>query len=126
MRRSAETQVKPILLLIIERLRKILAHKYYFQSEHVGAYWSYFVFKSIQCACASQTRLHQEEGPTLTSSFVRRITNVLLSTSTPDLNLAMPTACELSEILSPTVRIRTVHLRKDCMPSGREAMLKLR
>jgi hypothetical protein len=38
MRHSAETQVKPILLLFIERLRKILAHQCYFQSAHVGAY----------------------------------------------------------------------------------------
>ncbi len=38
MRHSAETQVKPILLLIIERLRKIFAHQCYFQSEHVGSY----------------------------------------------------------------------------------------
>ena len=38
MRYSAESQVSPILLLIIERLRKILAHQLYFQSERVGAY----------------------------------------------------------------------------------------
>ena len=50
---------------------------------------------------------------------------ILLSTNTLDLNLAMPMACELSEILSQSVRIQIVHLWKDCMPSGREAMLKL-
>ena len=37
-RQSAETQVKPILPFIIERLRKIFAHQCYFRSEHVGAY----------------------------------------------------------------------------------------
>ena len=35
---SAEIQVNQILLLIIERLRKILAHQCYIQSEHVSAY----------------------------------------------------------------------------------------
>jgi hypothetical protein len=38
MRHSAEAQVKPILLLIIERLRKILSDQCYLQGEHVGAY----------------------------------------------------------------------------------------
>src|SRR6267154_3558151 len=114
-----------MLRLIIERLRKVFTHRCCFQGQYAGVYPSYFVFRSIQCTCAWKTRLHWEEGPTLTSRFVQRITTILLPTSTLDLNLAMPTACELSENLSPTVRIRTVHLRKDCMPSGREAMLKL-
>ena len=38
MRHSAKTQVKPMLLLIIERLREIVAHRCDFQSENVGAY----------------------------------------------------------------------------------------
>src|SRR6266849_9175743 len=38
MQHSAEIQVKPVLPLIIERLRKILAHQFYFRSEHVCAY----------------------------------------------------------------------------------------
>jgi len=33
-----ETQVKPILLFIIERIRKIFAHQCYVQSENGGAY----------------------------------------------------------------------------------------
>ena len=53
------------------------------------------------------------------------ITTILLSMNTLDLKLAMPMACVLSEISSQSVRIRVEHLRKDCMPSGREAMLKL-
>ena len=40
-----------------------------------------------------------------------------------DLNLAMATACELSLISSQPVRIRIVHLRKDFMPSGKEAVI---
>jgi hypothetical protein len=99
MRHSAETQVKPILLLIIERLRKILAHQCYFQSEHVGAYSDLFRIPVYSMFLCPQRRLQWEEGPTLTSRFVQKITTVLLSTSTLDLNLATPMACELSEIL---------------------------
>src|SRR6266576_6234955 len=101
MRHSAETQVKPILLLIIERIRKILAHQCYFQSEHVGAYSVLFRIPVYSTCLCPQTRLLLGEGPTLTSCqcFVQTITTVLLSTSTLDLNLAMPMACELSENL---------------------------
>ena len=42
LRHSAVTQVKPIQLLLIERLRKILAHQCYFRSEHVGGYLVFF------------------------------------------------------------------------------------
>ena len=125
MMHSAEAQVNPILLFIIERLREILAHQCHFRSEHVGAYSVSFHTPVYSMCLFPQTRLHQEEGPTLTSRFVQRITTALLSTSTLDLNQAMPTDCELSKILSPTVRIRSVHPQKDCMPSGREVMLKL-
>ena len=51
---------------------------------------------------------------------------ILSFTSTLDLNLAIATACELCEISLPLVRTRVVHLRKNYMPSGKEAMLKSR
>ena len=38
MRHSAEIQAKPILLLIMERLRNFFAYQCYFQSEDVSAY----------------------------------------------------------------------------------------
>ena len=51
-RHSGETQVEPILLLIIERLRKILAHQCYFQSEHVGAHLvSFHIPVYLICLC---------------------------------------------------------------------------
>ena len=42
-----------------------------------------------------------------------------------DLNLVTPRACELSGISSQTALIRAVRQRKDCMPSGKEVMLKM-
>jgi hypothetical protein len=114
-----------MLLLITERLWEVLAYQCYFQGGHVGVYSVFFKFQSIQRICVSKTRLRRRECPTSTSRFVQMITIILLSTRALDLNLAMPRACELSGILSRTVLIRAVHLRKDCMPSGREVMLKL-
>jgi hypothetical protein len=104
MRHSAVTQVNPILLLFIERLRKIHAHQCYLQSEHVG---TYLVLSRIpvysMCLCLaklSQTRPRQEQDLTSTSRVVQMIIIILLSTNTLDLNLAIPKACELSKILS--------------------------
>ena len=52
MRHSAETQIKPILFLIIERLRKIFPCQCYFQSEHVGAYLILFrILVYLICLC---------------------------------------------------------------------------
>ena len=53
------------------------------------------------------------------------ITIVLLSMRVLDLNLVIPRACELSRISSQTVLIQAVQPGKDCMPFGREVMLKV-
>ena len=49
------SNVKLMLLIMIERFRKIFAYQCYFRSEHVGAYLAYFVFQSIDstvmCLC---------------------------------------------------------------------------
>ena len=118
-------EVKPMLILIIERVWEIFACKFYFQSGHVGAYSLIFrIYVCSTCLCL-ETRLHQNEDPISTSRFDQTITAVLLFTSILDLNLVMPRACKLSRISLQTVPIRPAHLRKDCMPSGREAMSKL-
>lgn len=50
---------------------------------------------------------------------------VLLSMRVLDLNLVIPRACELSRISSQTVLIQAVRPVKDCMPFGKEVMLKV-
>ena len=73
----------------------------------------------------SKIRLYQRKRPTSTSGFAQMITDALLSTSVLDLNVVMPRACDLFWISSRIVPIRAGLPRKDCMPSGKEAMLEL-
>ena len=66
-----------------------------------------------------------QNRPTSPLNFVQMITVILLSTSALNVNLAMLRVCGLSWISSQNVLIRTVRPQNDCMPSGREALLKL-
>ena len=71
----------------------------------------------------SKIRPRHKEHPTSISLFVRMITIVSLFMSPLDLILAIPRACELSEISSQPVLIRVVQPWSDWTPSGREDML---
>jgi hypothetical protein len=118
--------VRPLLLLITEKLREILTRQCRFQNRHNGAYSVQFcVFPSIQHVCL-ETRLPRQVRPASTLRIAQMTTTILLFTSALDLNLKMLKACGLSGILFPTVLIRAVQLQKDCMPSGRAATLNFR
>jgi hypothetical protein len=69
---------------------------------------------------ASKIRPRKQERPTSTTHSVQMIIIILSSTSL-DLNLAMPRACDQSGISYQTVLTRADLPRKDCMPSGRES-----
>ena len=91
-------QVKPMLLLIAEGFREILAYQRCFWGGHVGAY--VILFRISLNSTYLEKRLCQQKRRTSTSPSARTITIVLLSMSALDLNLAMPRACGLSRISS--------------------------